>query len=96
MRALESSCTQKQEMSVLQGYCLSYLKGTGGSWYCLPAALTISPIDHGEYNYIEECGASFPLWEPVAVLTHHHGHQLECASECGFSCGRVYYIVILS
>lgn len=78
-------------MSVLQGYCLSYLKGTRGSWYCLPMTLTISLMEHEEYNYIQECVASLPLREPVAVPTHHHGHQLKLSrdSESDFSCRRV-------
>lgn len=53
MRALESNCTE-HNTSVLRGCCLSSVKGTRGSWYCLPTALTISYTDRKEYNYIQD------------------------------------------
>lgn len=43
--ASESSCAHKQEPSVGESYCPSYLKGTRASWYDLATSLTINHTD---------------------------------------------------
>lgn len=78
MRALQSNCTQKQDMPVLQGCCLSYIKRTRGSWYCSAKALTISYTDHKEYNSIQDVWlfsplSSFLLYLPITMDINSSG-----------------------
>lgn len=81
MRALESNCTE-HNTSVLRDCCLSSVKGTRGSWYCLPTALTISYTDRKEYNYIQDVWlppphtlSSLLLYLPVTMDINPSGNM---------------------